>query len=575
MFFPKAIASLSWAGMLLTLCSASPVEVIAVKRPQHDLMFREALELAHRPRLDKRLEADFSMEKAWNNEVLFAGSWVNSDAAIGITDTVSLSVVCVDCWTKGTVTAKLLEDLFDPSVRLEFSAVEAYVDVAVAVTSGATYSVNLFTSNSPVGLGFPGFSIGLVFYVDLVFSLTAAVDLEGGFYVKVADGAFLEASVFGGEITKSSFDGLSSKSLPVTVRAGSATFKADLRLRVQCGAETDIAVFGIGAGAELGIYANLIEFVAVLESTPTCLLQSREWWDLNVGAFAHLDIVVDYKTIGAIPTCWVARSAAQSGSPPSVSVSLGVPSGIPASSAASSSREDGASTSGSTAVHVPTIAPSAPATLPSSLSLLTPSVVPGSVPSNSGSGSGSGDVVTSTVCAATVPNCPASLQSEIIVTKTAAVVDSASTPTTIITPAAQGTATVVVITDVTVLVPCATPVVETFIPPSSCATSVVSQKVTVEAAAVVVTPAASSSSSAAAGAALYYSAFSSAAATATAPAPPPPVAPWYRPNNGTSAVSNTTTPAPIPTAGASSQTWRIGSVLFAAAAVVGALSMPL
>jgi len=75
------------------------------------------------------------------------------------------------------------------------------VDIEVAMSAGATYAVNLFASNSPIGLGFPGLSVGVVFYVDLVFSLTDQIDLEGGFYVKLADDAYLEASVFGGDIT--------------------------------------------------------------------------------------------------------------------------------------------------------------------------------------------------------------------------------------------------------------------------------------------------------------------------------------------------------------------------------------
>ena len=69
---------------------------------------------------------------------------------------------------------------------------------------------------------------------------------------------------------------------------------------MQVGAEAEF--LGIGAGAELGIYANVIEFVAVLESTPDCSLQATEWWDMNVGAFAHLDVVVDYSTFGPVPT---------------------------------------------------------------------------------------------------------------------------------------------------------------------------------------------------------------------------------------------------------------------------------
>ncbi|KAK3313870.1 hypothetical protein B0H66DRAFT_365656 [Apodospora peruviana] len=326
-----AAAILALLPSLLVSATPTPVDVYITKKPQHDLVFHEALELAHdishQPHLEKRLSVDFSLDKTWeSNHVLFAGSWINGDAALGITDTVSLAVTCIDCWTKGTVTAKLHEDIVDPSVRLDFSGVEAYVDIGVDITAGAAYAVNLFTSNSPLGLGFPGLSVGLVFYVDLVFSLSSEIDLEGGFYVKVADGAFLEASVFGGDITKSFFDGLSSKSLPVVVRKGSATFKADLRLRVQCGAEAGVPELGIGATAELGIYANLIEFVAVLESTPTCELQSTEWWDLNVGAFARFGVIIDYKTFGVVPTvsttllsaptmtqCWLSKSPAESG----------------------------------------------------------------------------------------------------------------------------------------------------------------------------------------------------------------------------------------------------------------------
>lgn len=52
----------------------------------------------------------------------------------------------------------------------------------------------------------------------------------------------------------------------------------------------------------MGIYANLVEFVAEIETTPTCALETREWFDLNAGAYARLDVVVDYKTLGLVPT---------------------------------------------------------------------------------------------------------------------------------------------------------------------------------------------------------------------------------------------------------------------------------
>ena len=65
---------LALASLLASVCSASPTPVdVMVGKPQNDLAYREALELAHQPHLEKRLSADFDMAKTWKNEVLFAG----------------------------------------------------------------------------------------------------------------------------------------------------------------------------------------------------------------------------------------------------------------------------------------------------------------------------------------------------------------------------------------------------------------------------------------------------------------------------------------------------------------------
>lgn len=72
LFSRNYVASLAvaWAAG----CSASPTPVdVVVAKPAHDAVFREALELAHRPHLEKRLSADFDMERTWKNEVLFSG----------------------------------------------------------------------------------------------------------------------------------------------------------------------------------------------------------------------------------------------------------------------------------------------------------------------------------------------------------------------------------------------------------------------------------------------------------------------------------------------------------------------
>lgn len=62
------------AALWVVVCSASPTPVeVMVAKPEDDLVFREALELARQPHLEKRLSADFHMDKTWKNEVLFAG----------------------------------------------------------------------------------------------------------------------------------------------------------------------------------------------------------------------------------------------------------------------------------------------------------------------------------------------------------------------------------------------------------------------------------------------------------------------------------------------------------------------
>lgn len=325
----------------------------------------------------------------------------------------------------------------------------------------------------------------------------------------------------------------------MTVKAGRATFKADLRLRVQCGAEADF--LGFGGAAELGIYANIIEFVAVLDSTPTCALQSTEWWDLNVGAFARLDVVVDYTTIGAIPTisttllsaptftqCWLPIGGVPGGSPAetggyltatTISVPVGTPPALsatvsspaetgryltvttisaPVLSGTVSSSFEGGYTETLTTITVPTITTGPSASGSGSLSTssfkypLGNSSVPAVGTGSSGSAGGD-DLVTSTVysttvytitsCAASVVNCPASYQQEILVTQTIDIYTTVCPATAVVTPpsivssaapsastSSTGSTTTVdtvVITDVVVLVPCASPIVETFVPAST------------------------------------------------------------------------------------------------------------
>jgi len=256
-----------------TTCLAGPLVVVdptVVASPASELVARDHVMSAARAQyLEKRLSADFALDRKWSNEVLFGGNVVGEDGA----ESTDFQVTCIECWTKGVVTANLKnEDVINPVMRLDFNGVEAFVDLGVKAAGGATYAVNLFSSQDPSGLGIPGLSLGLMFHLDLVFSLSSDIDLTGGFYVNLADGSFLETEVFTGDVTDHLFDNLSAQPLDVVVKTGSATFKAALRVRVQAGAEADVDIAGVGAAAVVGIYANIVEFVAVLDSTPECPL---------------------------------------------------------------------------------------------------------------------------------------------------------------------------------------------------------------------------------------------------------------------------------------------------------------
>ncbi len=64
----------AWAA-LFALCGASPTPVdMPLNQGANDLILREAMrETIRTPHLEERLSADFSLERSWKNDVLFAG----------------------------------------------------------------------------------------------------------------------------------------------------------------------------------------------------------------------------------------------------------------------------------------------------------------------------------------------------------------------------------------------------------------------------------------------------------------------------------------------------------------------
>ncbi|EPE10177.1 hypothetical protein F503_05272 [Ophiostoma piceae UAMH 11346] len=529
MFFSKFVNPLGLAALAASVC-ASPVvpavgladlAVVRAAAPAVNVNNLESRRMLVDARTvnDKLTEASFDLGHSWSGDVLFDGRYTDGQGG-----SVGLNVVCKTCYTKGTIGATIINmEELKPSLRLDFSDMEAYVDLSVAVTDSATYTVNLFTSNTPIGFGVAGIDCGIIFAVDLVFSLSAEIDISGGgFYVSLPSGAYVESSLAEGEVSGSFFKGISAKTLPVTVSSGTATFKCDLRLRTQAGIEGDIAI--IGAGLVAGVYINIIELVTIIETSEKCGLQCREFIDLNVGAFARAAIEIDYKTFGFAPTISttlfslptatqcigslaseaasiIATATAISGGsgtfsaghsaspavPSGVSVGATVSAGVSASATATLSLGGGgvAHLGNSTLSFAGSSSGALSATSTTSLSAATSTAATtthGDSNTNITATATATDLslVTSTVlttktytitsCKATVVNCPASMQTAITVTQTYTnkYTNGGNTATeTTTTTAALVVATTTAITDVIILVPCPTPIINTFFFPST------------------------------------------------------------------------------------------------------------
>ncbi len=86
-----------------------------------------------------------------------------------------------------------------PSADLsfQFDGMELYMDIDTTLSSGATYTLNLYTSKTPIGFGVAeDLLIGVVFSVDLILSVESDVDISSGFHIQLHDGVMINIPMF-------------------------------------------------------------------------------------------------------------------------------------------------------------------------------------------------------------------------------------------------------------------------------------------------------------------------------------------------------------------------------------------
>ncbi|KAI1301114.1 hypothetical protein F5Y03DRAFT_220537 [Xylaria venustula] len=311
--------------------------------------------------LSQPVSANVDLNADLSGKVLVAG--LLGQIAVGsvaeVDAAAKVAVVCEDCHIKGDIDASISLEKVVPALSLSLKDIEILLDLDVYIGAAATIAVNLVTP-AKVELPLPGIKIEALVHLDLVLGVHTELDLSAGVYVSLPE-ASLETDILSGDILDVDFSGVAVKVLPIKVRIGCTELLADLRLRVDLALSADVDVDEIlplnqllpglniptiGAGLEVAVFANLLEYVGLFCAAPECPL-AKEVYGLNVGAAVELDVAVeDLLSIHLAPTVATAVLSipthticipSYTASPPPYSgsatpSSIGYSSGIPTSS---------------------------------------------------------------------------------------------------------------------------------------------------------------------------------------------------------------------------------------------------
>ncbi|RSL59952.1 hypothetical protein CEP54_007052 [Fusarium duplospermum] len=202
-----------------------------------------------------------------------------------------------------------------PEFRLQFQfdGLEMYMLIDTVLSVGATYTLNLYTSTTPVGFAVrDNLEVGVIFTIDLILSVEGEINISSGFHLRLDDGVVFELGIFSEEIASITHNGGEFEFLPVTVESAGVVFKAILCVGVQAGFEVgsnDLTIFGkdvakVGAGVEMGLYANIAEFITnvtlSLDEDDDCRLHVEEGYQLAVGLARGASVAIQNATWGPV-----------------------------------------------------------------------------------------------------------------------------------------------------------------------------------------------------------------------------------------------------------------------------------
>lgn len=87
------------------------------------------------------------------------------------------------------------------SIHFEFDDLELYLELDIKLSAEATYTLNLYTSETEAGISVPGVTIGAVFSVDLILIADAEIDIGSGIHIKLDDGLAFDLEMFNSNVS--------------------------------------------------------------------------------------------------------------------------------------------------------------------------------------------------------------------------------------------------------------------------------------------------------------------------------------------------------------------------------------
>ncbi|KAK5800827.1 hypothetical protein VI817_003039 [Penicillium citrinum] len=198
-------------------------------------------------------------------------------------------------------------------VQIEFEDLELYLDLDITLTAGATYTLNLFTSQTPAGFAVPGLTAGAVFSVDIILIAAAEIEIGSGIHIQLDDLLTFNLELFNSNFSSITMPSGHYEFLPVTI-AGEGSIQAILSLKASVGFEfesNDLRLLpSYSAGVSADMFAYVADFLMGVKGSSEanegdCEMAAFAEYTLAVGAAAGATVAVDAYSWGPSPNTTV------------------------------------------------------------------------------------------------------------------------------------------------------------------------------------------------------------------------------------------------------------------------------